>query len=478
MAITPSRSRLLTPAAAGKFGNPRKRKVYPGSAGSTESGAVKLRLPIDYGFEPSSGSPATTSPTIDRMSPLGMTSHPPPDGAGLPRRTPRSVIAGILVVTIGLAVTACSRDADRETPPGPLDGGAATDATPVPAEPIIADPAATDPDLADLDPTEKPGEATAAPGDPGPDSAEIAPDASEAPAAQPSIVLRPEPPKPRSLADELDEAAPPDDAAEAATREILAPLDDDPQWRADERAAAAFADPPSARRLTKQSRLWIDRQTERVYVDGYVTLREGFLEMFACPVGTKEHESIVATLARSQEVHTALLAVGATPGTPVQYDPQFVPPTGQAIRVWVSWRDGDGEFRLADARDWVQDSQSGENLRENWVFGGSGFWQDPDDGNEYYMAESGDMICVSNFSSAMLDVPFRSSADADSLLFVPATERLPALGTPVRLVLTPIPSDDPDGEAALVPPGPETLPVAKDAAAERSPGDRDDNDNG
>lgn len=395
-----------------------------------------------------------------------MTMHRPPDNAKLPSRTPRSLLPVVLVVTIGLTIPACSRDPGQDDSPGPPETGAVTDTAPAPADPIVREPAETDPAETSTAVSAKPEDGTDLPDEPATEAADIT---TDSPGTQPSIVLRPEPAKPRSLADELDQSPGPDDDAEAATREILAPLEEDPQWRAEERAAVAFAEPPSARRLTKQSRLWVDRQTARVYVDGYVTLREGFPEMFACPVGTKEHESIVATLARSQEVHTALLAAGATPGSPVQYDPQFVPPSGQAIRVWVSWRDADGEFRLADARDWVQDSQSGENLQENWVFGGSGFWQDPADGNEYYMAESGDMICVSNFSSAMLDVPFRSSADADSLLFVPATERLPALGTPVRLVLAPIPSDDPEGEASLVPPGPETLPVAQDATVSPSP---------
>ena len=40
-------------------------------------------------------------------------------------------------------------------------------------------------------------------------------------------------------------------------------------------------------------------------------MREGPLEMFACPSGTKEHESVVAVLSKSREIHAALLAIGA-----------------------------------------------------------------------------------------------------------------------------------------------------------------------
>lgn len=235
-------------------------------------------------------------------------------------------------------------------------------------------------------------------------------------------------------------------------------------------AAKAFAAPPEAAALTKNANLWIDKQRHRVYVDGYVAIRNGPLEMFACPVGTKEHESIVATLSRSREVHAALLAIDASPGTPVRYDPEFLPPTGQSIRVWVLWRDPQGKFHAQDARQWIVDGQTKQVMDVDWVFGGSGFWEDPADGREYYMADGGDMICVSNFSSAMMDVPFSSSADAGDLMFIPNTEKIPERGTPVRLVLVPIPipTDKPGAKPNYdpnQPPAETYLPPATEASA-------------
>jgi hypothetical protein len=71
------------------------------------------------------------------------------------------------------------------------------------------------------------------------------------------------------------------------------------------------------------------------------------------------------------------------------------------------------------------------------VFAGSGFYKDPETGREYYMAEVGDFICVSNFSTAMLDIPVESSEANEGLLFEANPEKVPRLGTPVRLVLKP-----------------------------------------
>src|SRR6056297_2836948 len=174
--------------------------------------------------------------------------------------------------------------------------------------------------------------------------------------------------EPRSLTDELSRSpTSADEEAERATEEILAPLDESDEFRPDRRAAEAFGDPPGAVRLSRQSRLWVDRANARVLTDGYVTLREGYLEMFACPSGTKEHESIVATLSKSREVHAGLLAVGATQGHPVRYDPEFEPPSGQSIRIWVLWRDEAGDFHTVDARNWVRHAKSKDPLSEDWV---------------------------------------------------------------------------------------------------------------
>ncbi|TWT79334.1 hypothetical protein CA13_07330 [Planctomycetes bacterium CA13] len=228
----------------------------------------------------------------------------------------------------------------------------------------------------------------------------------------------------------------------------------------------AFLPPPHARPLRKDSFLWVDRDKKRVYIDGYLAMDRGPLEMFACPRGTKEHESIVATIARSSEVHAALLAVGTMPGTPVRFDPEFLPPTGQRVRVWVSWRDEKGKYHVSDARRWVKESESGKQMQPDWVFAGSGFWTDPSDNKQYYRADGGDMICVSNFSSAMLDIGAASSASADSLLYTPFTGRIPPRHTLVRLTLVPIPipTDKPKHEDAIdpdKPPGDEILPVKK-----------------
>jgi hypothetical protein len=195
-------------------------------------------------------------------------------------------------------------------------------------------------------------------------------------------------------------------------------------------------DPEGVKRLTKVDEVWIDTKGRRVIVDGYVSLREGFLEMLACLAGTKEHESILAVRSKAQTVHAALLAVGAKSGHPVQFRPKFAPPTGTEIEIELQWLDDKGKWQKARAQDWIRDSKTKKRMTQPWVFAGSGFWKD-EQGKDFYMAESGDFICVSNFTTAMLDIPIESSQSNEGLLFEADTEKVPPLGTPVRMVLTP-----------------------------------------
>jgi hypothetical protein len=197
-------------------------------------------------------------------------------------------------------------------------------------------------------------------------------------------------------------------------------------------------EPAGARRLSPKHDVWVDPKQGVVLVDGQVSLRRGMLEMFACTRNTKEHESVVSADTEAFLVHTALLTLGAEPGSPVEFVPEYRPPTGTEIEVHVLWRDAEGQEHTARAQEWVREVRTGKELAHPFVFAGSRFWTDPETGRQYYQAESGDFICVSNFSTAMLDIPVPSSDSNEALEYEAFTERIPPLGTPVRLILKPV----------------------------------------
>jgi len=196
--------------------------------------------------------------------------------------------------------------------------------------------------------------------------------------------------------------------------------------------------PENLEKLHPSYPVWFDKANRSVVLVGAVCQRYVPLELFACLRGSKEHESVVAVPTQAYVVHAGLLAAGAEPGAPVQFRPEYVPPSGTEIKVDVIWKDDQGQVRRCRAQDWVRNAETGDAMTLRWVFAGSRFQSDETTGERLYLADmTGELICVSNFPSAVLDVPVRST-DADaSLLFEAFAERIPPRGTPVTLVLTP-----------------------------------------
>jgi len=69
--------------------------------------------------------------------------------------------------------------------------------------------------------------------------------------------------------------------------------------------------PETLKKLHPVYPVWIDNENKQVVMLGEICQTNVPLEMFACPRGTKEHESIVEVPTESYIVHSGLLAGGA-----------------------------------------------------------------------------------------------------------------------------------------------------------------------
>jgi len=188
--------------------------------------------------------------------------------------------------------------------------------------------------------------------------------------------------------------------------------------------------------LTDTGLVWIDPRSHSVIASGKVCMREGPLEMFACPPNTKEYESVVVVNCPAFMIHGALLAVGAEPGSPVKFDP-YKGATGPVIDIYVEWLEEDGTKRRERAQEWIRHNKTGKPMEFDFVFGGSGFWTHEDTGQQNYFAEGGELICVSNFSTATIDLPVESPQDNQGLWFTAFTDKIPKLETKIHLILVP-----------------------------------------
>ncbi|MBQ16056.1 MAG: hypothetical protein CMJ65_02905 [Planctomycetaceae bacterium] len=115
--------------------------------------------------------------------------------------------------------------------------------------------------------------------------------------------------------------------------------------------------------LNRQGTVLLDRDGKRLLLKAKVAARDRVLEMLCCLKQTKEHESILSLDASAAIVHAGLLALGAKPGKPVRYvrevapgkfEPDFHPPSGQRIEVFLQWSDSRGRRHRVRAQEWVR----------------------------------------------------------------------------------------------------------------------------
>jgi hypothetical protein len=204
-----------------------------------------------------------------------------------------------------------------------------------------------------------------------------------------------------------------------------------------------LAAPPPVKKVEVGKNVFLEilpGDKRRVRVNAYVCLRMGQLEQLLTRKRTKEHEAILAADVDASAIHTALLAAGADKGQPVKFQPQYQPASGTPIKVFLEYTDKDKKAVRVPAQRWIRNVKTGKILESDWVFAGSVLIPDPLDPKKkpFYGANDGDVICISNFDTAMLDLPLNSSKANDDLLFEAFTERIPAVETPVQVLLEPV----------------------------------------
>jgi hypothetical protein len=184
--------------------------------------------------------------------------------------------------------------------------------------------------------------------------------------------------------------------------------------------------------------LEINGGRRRVFVNAVVCLREGQLEQLLCRRHTKEHEAILSADIDARDIHKALLLTGIEPGTTVRYEPAFQPASGAPVKITLQYEEKGSRTTVA-ARKWVRNIATKKELEKDWVFAGSQLVANPLDESQqpYYAANAGDVICISNFEDALLDLPIKSPKDNSDLAFEAYTERIPPIDTKVVVILEP-----------------------------------------
>lgn len=170
-----------------------------------------------------------------------------------------------------------------------------------------------------------------------------------------------------------------------------------------------------------------------------------YLEVLACAVDSKEHESLVMTRAKASHVHAALLLLGLEPGRPGAWEWKeaeisAIPPVGPRVRVEGVWMK-DGAEVAEPLAGWAVNMRDGQRLSdshgEGFVFAGSRMAQNA--GVEGYAADyEGAIVGLTTFGSEV--VAWTRMLHPDSGVHQPVWiadgKKMPKFGTRVVVRLT------------------------------------------
>lgn len=195
-----------------------------------------------------------------------------------------------------------------------------------------------------------------------------------------------------------------------------------------------------------------------VDVDADVCEDFGLLEVIACVKDTRDHESVVSTEAKPSHIHTALLLLGARPGSPAMQQmlegdpPRFrtILPSGSPVDVYLVVKDDKGvaserpvnEFiiRAPEMYDAVgQPIPEEDTKKENFpthtfLFAGSVLLPGEGDGPRRYLADTeGNIVSISTFGDELLCLPSIHDKSNESLVWQADSDLLKAGKVILRL---------------------------------------------
>ncbi len=200
--------------------------------------------------------------------------------------------------------------------------------------------------------------------------------------------------------------------------------------------------PPAVRRVEIAPNITLELEGEkrRVVVSASICLQKGALELLMTRKDTKEHEAVLTADIDARMLKQALILAKAEEGSPVKFDPKYVAASGQTIKITVEYLEKNQVISL-DAKQWVRDANTKKTLTHDWVFAGSRLIANPlDPMKKIFLANDGDLVCVSNFETALFDLPIKSSKDNTDLNWEANSEKIPPVGTKVSVIFEPVPN--------------------------------------
>src|SRR5262245_37444018 len=202
-------------------------------------------------------------------------------------------------------------------------------------------------------------------------------------------------------------------------------------------ASIARAQDPATAPVGKFPGVEINVQQKQVRIACQSLRVEAPLEFFCVVAGTSEHESVLRTAAKPSHIHTALLMLGLEPGEPVKYSEaakKWFPPHGPPLSISVEFVKHGKTVKLP-ANQLMRDIRTKKAMpATTWIFAGSRVMPD----GVYAADVTGYVVSIVNFDLTLIDIPELASNSNETLEWEANLDALPALGTPVTMIIEPL----------------------------------------
>ncbi len=178
----------------------------------------------------------------------------------------------------------------------------------------------------------------------------------------------------------------------------------------------------------------LDNNRRTVSFPAAVNMSSNLVEYVVVCNDGKVHESLLKTSVEPQDIHVAMLLIGARgspPQKPAEADLGKIQ-LGDKIRVWVEWHVGK-DLKRVRAEDLVRNEETKKPMKQGlWVYNGSWIF----DGQFVAQTERSILAIITDRNAlANSSDPQRAN---DEIWFA-NTERIPNEGTPVRVEIELLP---------------------------------------
>lgn len=195
----------------------------------------------------------------------------------------------------------------------------------------------------------------------------------------------------------------------------------------------------------KLGEITFDQKSREIRFPAKVNLTEGLLEYLIVHSRGKVHESLFSTEVSPTKLNVVFTLLRYPPSkelyatdSPAEHEAGTKFPevaadvkAGARVDIKVEWTDDAGKTRTVPVNEWISHAVTEKQMPSGpWVYGGS------EVSNNRYQAEAtGDIGAIFLSSSAIINYPGKDNNDDEAWL--PFPKRVPPIGTPVVLIVTP-----------------------------------------